>query len=459
MTDTLTPDLIDRVDQIVHVRMAERNLPGVALGIVGFDGLLWFRGIGRVDLDRSATPTVDSVARVASVTKTFTMSAILQLRDEGRLRLDDSLTAHIPEFENVVVQAGRVEDVTIRRLLTHHSGLVTEPPTPSWDALAFPSIEQILEHLSKTEVVIPQDSAWKYSNLAFGLLGEVVHRVSGQPYVDYVQENLLDPLGMSSTAFDLDAGLRKRFLTGYKPSRFEDRPSVAPYAHLAGLTSAGQMHSTVADLAKWVSVQFRLDGGPRAGAQVLAGETLAEIQRPQYVSPDWSTGQCLGWRAVRVGDHVYHQHGGGIHGFATQVWFNVPERVGIVLFVTLWPAQVDSDIAREIMELLVAINPVEARASVPPEPAPDALRRFLGSYRAEPGIGVEVVYRDGALRLDAPAGSRYSLHAPAELEPTETEDAWLVIGGRGAGERAIFRFDEDGTALNYALGGFVFRRQ
>ncbi len=336
---------------------------------------------------------------------------------------------------------------------------MTEPPTPSWDALAFPTIEQILEHLPETEIVIPQDSEWKYSNLAYGLLGEVIHRVSGVPYADYIQDNLLDPLELSSTVFDLDDVLRRRFLTGYNPSRFEDRPSVAPYAHLNGLISAGQMHSTVSDLAKWTAFQFRLDGGPRGGDQVLSGKTLAEIQRPQYVTPDWSSGQCLGWRAVRMGEHVLHQHGGGIHGFSTQVWFNVPRRVGLVMFMNLWPAPVGSEVTGEVMELLVGVDrPVALNLEVSQE-TPDALRRFLGTYRAEPGIDVEIVYKDGALRLVVPAHAGYSLHAPAELAPTDRDDAWRVLGGRGAGERAIFSFAEGGRVVSYVLGGFVFKRQ
>lgn len=160
-----------------------------------------------------------------------------------------------------------------------------------------------------------------------------------------------------------------------------------------------------------------------------------------------------------MGDYVFHQHGGGIHGFATQVWFNVPRCVGLVLFANLWPAQVDSDIAREVMGLLVGVDGSEAGNPGLPQEAPDSLRGFLGAYRAEPGIEVEIVYRDGALRLAVPAHTGYPLHAPAELTPTDREDAWLVVGGRGAGERAVFSFGEDGRTLSYALGGFVFRRQ
>ena len=212
--------------------------------------------------------------------------------------------------------------MTLRRLLTHRSGLVTEAPTQGWDALDFPSREEMLARLPETGIVIAQDSAFKYSNLAFGLLGEVVYRVTGTPYTEYVHTNIIEPLGLTSTVFDLTDELRSRFFTGYNPSPLQDRPERAPYAHLNGISSAGQLHSTVTDLAKWISFQFHGD------ARVLKAETVVEIQQPQYVEPDWSAGQCLGWRATRIGDHVYHNHGGGIHGFGTQVWFNVPSQDG-----------------------------------------------------------------------------------------------------------------------------------
>ena len=76
---------------------------------------------------------------------------------------------------------------------------------------------------------------------------------------------------------------------------------------------------------------------PRRNAQVLDGRSLAEMHRPQYMEDDWSAGQCLGWRALRVGNRVYHSHGGGIHGFGTQVLFNLPAKVGVILFINMWP--------------------------------------------------------------------------------------------------------------------------
>ena len=453
MTDRVLQGLVPEIERLAQTKVAEHRLPGMALGIVRDRQLAWFGGFGAADLDSGARPTEETIARVASVTKTFTTTAILRLRDEGRLTLEDPLARHVPEFASARAVRGDLEGVTLRRLLTHRSGLVTESPTRGWSALDFPSREEVLASLPETGIVIAQDSAFKYSNLAFGLLGEVVYRVTGTPYTEYVHANIIEPLGLTSTVFDLTDELRPRFFTGYNPSPLQDRPEPAPYAHLKGISAAGQLHSTVSDLAKWISFQFRGD------ARVLKRRTLLEIQRPQYVEPDWSAGQCLGWRATRIGDHVYHNHGGGIHGFGTQVWYNVPSRTGVVLLINMWPPHGGLETAQEVLEMI--LNADEAAPSVPEppklEPTPEALRRFLGRYRAEPGIDVNIEWRDGALRLVAPAGSLSLLHTPAVLEPTDREEEWLVRGGRAAGETAVFSFDGD-RVVSYELGAFVFRK-
>ena len=460
MTDSVLQTLIPDIEHLAQTKVAKYRLPGMALGIIRGQELAWFGGFGAADLDTRKKPTENTIARIASVTKTFTTTAVMQLRDQGLLKLADPLTQHIPEFAAALAIRGDVEGVTLRHLLTHRSGLVTESPTHGWNALNFPSREEMLAKLPETGIVIPQDSAFKYSNLAFGLLGEVVYRVTGTPYTEYVHTNIIEPLGLTSTVFDLTDQLRPHFFVGYNPTPYQDRPERAPYAHLNGLSSAGQLHSTVSDLAKWVSFQFQTDGGDRRGTQVLKGQTLVEIQQPQYVEPDWSAGQCLGWRATRIGAHIYHNHGGGIHGFGTQVWFNLPSKTSVIVFINIWPPHGGLEIAGEVLEMVLnadeAVQPVPAEPTL--EPTPEALQRFVGYYRAEPGIDVNLEVRDGSLRLAAHGGAAYSLHAPAVLEPTDKEEEWLVRGGRAAGEIAVFTFDDNDRVISYELGAFVFKK-
>ncbi len=466
MTSAFIESLSPRLDHLLNSWLEKARLPGVAAGIVRGPSLAWSAGYGFADIESRRRPDNLTISRVASVTKTFTTLAILQLRDDGLLTLEDPLVLHIPEFSAAGPRAGRLEDVTVRRMLTHRAGLATEPPLSGWETLDFPSMTAILNVMPQVEVVIPQDSAFKYSNFAFGLLGEVVARLSGRPYIEYVRENILGPLGMTLTGFDLTPEMKPHFATPYRASEHEDYPRTAPYAHLKGLAAAGQLHSNVRDLAKWVSFQFRTDGGDRdpQKGQVLDGTSLEEMHRPVYVEPDWSAGQALGWRVTRIGDRVFHGHGGGIHGFASQVSFNKPSKTGVIVLANLWPATAAAQVATDLL-LLVLDADAEAARTAPkqrpaaPEKVPAALAPYMGAYRAEAGIPAIIEYRGGALRFVNPDPAGYTLHAPAVLETTARPDVLYVRGGRGSGEHAVFKRDAQGGVISYELGGFLFRKQ
>lgn len=462
-----TPDT-DRLIELTERAWVGGHVPGIVAGVVIDGELAWWHGVGRAHLDRPEPPNVDALARVASVTKPFTATAILQLRDEGRLSLDDPLERHLPEFAAVQERGGLRSEVTLRRLLTHRSGLMTESPLTRWSEPRFPSREQMLAALPETAVVIPADRAWKYSNLAFGLLGEVVARVSGRPYAAYLTDEILAPLGMHATALEPDPRGVVRRMTGHTAVDHEDRPAEAPVVSLDGMAACGQLQSNVRDLARWLAFQCREDGGPRAGAQVLSGRTLTEMHRPAFAEPDWSAGHALAWRIQRVGDRVFHTHGGGIHGYASCVAFNVPGRVGAIVLANAWPATTPAVLAFELLEALLGEQGVPV---LPPSPtglparvvgdaapigAPAAVRPFLGRYRAEPAVLVMVEWRAGALRLLPAVPGALTLHAPTMLEPLPDDPrAFRVASGRGAGEEVRFTIGPDGTTFD--LGGFAYR--
>ena len=464
---TNTASRINAVEEMLVQRFESLGSPGLAAGIVQGDELIWSGGFGVSNLETGETPNSRTISRVASITKTFTATAILQLRDEGKLALDDPLTTHIPEFAQVQESGGLVEDVTLRRMLTHYSGLSSETAGLSWAADEFPSREQILNALPDTEVVIPADSQWKYSNLAFGLLGEVISRVSGTEYVEYMHANVIDPVGLKSTVFDLTDELRPDFYTGYDSvvpgDETRDEVRVAAYRHLNGVQSCGQLHSNVEDLAKWLSFQFREDGGDRNGAQVLKGRSLHEMHRPQYIEPDWSSGQCLSWRVFRVEDRVYHNHGGGIHGFGSLMAYNIPTKTGVIILANAWPLVGVEPLARHAIETFLTGKPgpdmVVTPIEVPePSPTPDDLADYAGYYIAEPGIPVNIDYRDGHLWMTAPGGGGYSIHAPAQFEASGTDGAFIMRGHRGSGERAVFTAAGHDGSAGFTLGGWWYRK-
>lgn len=454
MSDSIVKSLSEALERQIEEIFLEHRLVGLSVGIVRDQELIWKRGFGYADLASERRSDENTLYRVASITKTFTGVAIFQLRDEGRLSLDDPLVRHIPEFAAVKARRGSVEGVTLRRLLCHHSGLVGEAPGDYWETLNFPTVRQFLEALPNIEVVIEQDSAFKYSNLAFALLGEVVTRVSGRPYTDYVHTHLLHPLNMASSAFELTDALRPRVASGYQVRPYEDAPSVAPHLTLNGKMAAGGLYSCVADLARWIALQFRTGASRREGAQALEGRSLKEMQRPQFLEPGWNAGYCLPWMGQRIGKDIYLGHGGGLPGFLTQILFCPERRLG---GIALTNADGHSaNVLPRILETLTKAEDERPRALRldRPVPTPKAWQAFVGLYVSGTlGAHMSVECRNGELLFVSPPVAGRQM-PPVKLEPTDDPDAFLATSGRGAGERVHFRRDKDGSVIGYITTGF-----
>src|SRR5215216_4856251 len=164
---------------IVAKAQSERRLPSVAAGVVRGDEIVWSDAVGLADAEAGEDATPEHQYRIGSITKTFTAVAVMQLRDAGKLELEDRLDAHLD-----VPARG---DLTLRRMLSHGSGLQREIPGDVWETLVFPaSTQELVAKLEEAEAVLSPGERWHYSNLAYILLGEVVAKLGGMPYEDYV---------------------------------------------------------------------------------------------------------------------------------------------------------------------------------------------------------------------------------------------------------------------------------
>jgi CubicO group peptidase (beta-lactamase class C family) len=288
----------------VAVSVRGHPAPGTVAAVVVGNDLVWSRGEGFADLETAEVPDADTPFRIASITKTFTATAIAQLHEAGSLSFDDPIVRFLPELKAARDPFGPIEDLTVRRVLMHRSGLTAEPPLLDWTTRRFPSVEDTLASADRIEVVIPPGSADKYSNLGFQLLGEVVARASGTPFRTFVSERLLGPLSLEGTAFDRPQGAA----TGYDREPYTDMPTVSG-GRTKPTDAEGGLWSTATDLGRWLS--FQLEGDP----EILRSETLSELHRPAVVLGDaWTGGRGLAWSHERRGERVFIGHAGGTQG-------------------------------------------------------------------------------------------------------------------------------------------------
>jgi CubicO group peptidase (beta-lactamase class C family) len=432
----------------------DSRLPGAAVGVATRDGLVWSAGCGFADLASGRRPDVDTLFRIASITKLFTAVGILQLRDRGLLRLDDPLVAHLPEAAAIADPFGPIEEVTIRRLLTHESGLQGEHPYDDPAVYSWPPVKEALAALDRARVAIPPSSQNKYSNLGYDLLGEVVARSGNGDWEDTARERILAPLGMASTTCRPTGDLLARCAVGYNAREYDDRVPPAPETSPDLIPGAGMLWSTVADLARFVAfaltadrdaVDRRADG---ERAPVLSPRTLAEMQDCRILSSRRPPGhQGLGWYAETGPDGTsWIGHGGAWWGFLSRIVFSPADGVGAIVLLNGVedPDKPATQLATIAAEALRARR--EERAS-PPPPPPAQATRILGEYEdADFADRVRVEWRDSRMMLLDEKGESYG------LEPTDDRLVWLVRGGRFAGEPARFLLDERGevVAANFA---------
>lgn len=414
----------------------EHRLPGAAVGVVHEGRLVWSQGIGFADVRKKRRTDAKTLYRIASITKTFTATAIMRLRDEGALDLDDRAITHLPELKKA---SGALEQLTIRRMLSHESGLQSEPPGTDWTRVEYESDPaRTLARAADISTTVPPSTQWKYSNLAYQLLGEIVGRVSDMPYQKYVRTKLLTPLKMTSTAFNpLPARLRPRRATGYEPRFLSDELDVAPAQHdIFG--AEGGLWSCVEDLARWLSCQF--DPKP-----ILSEETAREMHKPRYLVDDaWTRAWAIGWYAVRKDDVIWRMHSGGHYGFITNACFDPEQKIGaIVLLNGFAPATLLA------MELgAIAREAVKAAPTTiePPKKLPREWRDLVGLYVQQHwGEIVRLEWRDGKLTFIDPSDPTWT----PTLAPTDDPDVFTIEPGfRESGELVRFQRDADGRVVS-----------
>ena len=360
------------------VRIYDR-IPGISAGIVHDQELIWNKGYGYSNLETKRPADADTLYSICSISKLFTAIGIMQLRDANKLALRDPVDDHLDWFD--IRQAHENSaPITIESLLTHTSGLPYEAGYPYWDGpdFPFPTRDRMIEGLKTQSTLYPARRVYQYSNLAVSIAGEIVRERSGQDYQDYVKANILDPLGLTNTRPYYPVEKRgEQLAIGYSGfHRDAKREPVNPF-YTGGLTPAAGFTSSVTDLGKFASWQFRLL--EEAGSEVLDAHTLREMHRVHWVDPD----RGIGFGVQRDGNTVVVGHSGGCPGYTTNFQMITKEKIAIVTMTNVSKGPT----GRLNRNLLNTIRPaLQAAQSTPVETVPD-FSMYEGNFDAHPWGG------------------------------------------------------------------------
>jgi CubicO group peptidase (beta-lactamase class C family) len=286
----LSSDRLQHIDAIVAEGLKREQMPGCVV-LVGSRGkIAWLRAYGSKQLQPEAVPmTTDTVFDLASLTKPIaTATSVMTLIEQGRLKLDDRVAQHIPEFA-----ANGKDAITIQHLLTHQGGLI--PDNALRDYLDGPKLA--FERIHQLELTAEPGSKFIYSDVSFLVLGELVELISGQPLNDYAQSTIFEPLGMAETMFLPNESLRARAaVTQQRDGHWMQGEVHDPRSFaLGGVAGHAGLFSTAGDLAKYA--QMLINGGKLGDARILSEETVALMRNPVEVPGGL---RALGWD-VRTG--------------------------------------------------------------------------------------------------------------------------------------------------------------
>ena len=295
-------------------------LPGISAAIIKDQQLVWSGAHGMANPAKGVSATPETIYSICSISKLFTSIAIMKLYDEGKLRLDDKVGDLLPWYD-LDQQFEYSGPITVRNLLTHSAGLPREANFPYWSdpEQNFPSIEAIRSDLKKQETLYPSSTYFQYSNLGLTLLGEIVSKVSGISYDQYVRANIIEPLGLSDTRPVLPESLHgTKLAIGHGALKRDMTRTPREIFQANGIQAAAGFSSNVVDLGKLASWQFRLRDGN--SAEILQASTLKNMHNVHWTDPDWDTTWGLGF-AVRKGSDgkTWIGHGGYCPGYQTTI--------------------------------------------------------------------------------------------------------------------------------------------
>ena len=461
-----------------YVAQAARawKVPGLAVAVIKDDSVVLARGYGVLDLAKPDPATEHTRFAIGSTTKAMTSAALAMLVDQGKLRWDDRVIDYLPEFRLFDPYVTR--ELTIRDLLTHRSGLGGTDLL--WTRADY-SLPEMMRRLRYVQPASSFRSQWSYQNVVYAIGGEIVAKVSGMPWEDFIRTRIFVPLGMTESE-PLIAGIVGKPNVATPHAELRDTVRQVPIRTTDPVAPAGSVWSSVADMAKWM--RFILDSGRVGTTRLLSAATFTELVTPQIraaqatypaltLARPHGFSYGLGWFVQDYQGATVWMHTGSIDGMSALIGLLPDQRAGIYVLANLDHAELRHALMYRLFDLYLGRPPRDWSADLlalfaPPRPAgapaqaeqrPAAtppslpLERYAGSYADSTYGGLEVTHSNGVLR------ARFGKAELGVLEPLDFE-TFRAVGPPPEASRTTMSFLLDGTGrvASVRVFGVTFAR-
>ncbi|MFI6826133.1 serine hydrolase domain-containing protein [Kribbella sp. NPDC050241] len=345
---SVRPVTADALYAEIAAAQSEWKLPSVNAGVVRDGSLVWTGSRGKFATADGCAPGPDVQYRIGSITKTMTAMLVMQCRDDGLLALNDAVGKHLPGIA--------FGDRTVRHLLAHSGGMNAEPEGAWWERNPGVSFDELTAAMDESQAAGPADRRHHYSNLGYALLGEIVARLRGESWLQLVQSRILDPLEMRRTSyFPSDPAAQ-----GFSVHPFSGRLLEEPAHDSGAMAPAGQLWSTIEDLAKYA--MFWID----PVHEILSRDTVEEMASPAASDPreKLTASYGLGLRLIADDPQLFIGHTGSMPGFLAGLFVDRTRRVGAVTLGNATYGRVAS-LPPDLVRILVTHEPFLPQEWVP----------------------------------------------------------------------------------------------
>ncbi|RPG56562.1 MAG: serine hydrolase [Flavobacteriales bacterium TMED96] len=341
-------DVIEKLSDAIEYEIKDKDLNAISIAIIKQNDFFWSEGFGFIDEEKKIKADENTIYRVGSVSKLFTDIAIMKKRESGDIDIDSPLQIYLPKFnpENKFNH----EPITLRQLMSHRAGILREPAYGNYFADNETSLKKTVESVKNSPLIHPPGTITKYSNAGIAVVGYTLEKVFQKPYVEFMQQNILNPLGMNASSFEFKNSMSLNLAEATMWS-YDGRSFKAPRFEL-GMIPAGSLYSSVTDLTKFLNMI--LSDGSLNGERFVNPNTLKEMFTPQF-SDSEESGYGIGFRVSKHYGYKMISHGGAIYGYSTQLSALPEPKIGVVVASSV---DISNSITRKIssyaLDLLIA---------------------------------------------------------------------------------------------------------